>query len=235
MPTFNGGRSECPLGDGCGVGRSSLCPARPGTPPTLTCISGCTPSLRWDLARQRVSPTFARRHRPLCRGSATALVSNGRRSDGQLRVDITTVAVEARAAGTALGADRALKWLARRQVVPASATSFGDSGSDLFMADRLCVRPGAGVPLTCVNVGRASALDRMGEARYTTIHAIESARDVRQLAFARGTVRQRAVVSVEARCSGDAERGHTGGTSNARHVVTALRGCRPQRWVRPGG
>ncbi len=106
-----------------------------------------------------------------------------------MRVDVTTIAVDIESVGVgkALGADRALTWLEQCGVEVGSAVCFGDSGSDVAMADRLFERLNPGTPLTYINVGAPGALDRLGELRYTVVHALRDARGGREPAFGRGT------------------------------------------------
>ncbi len=108
----------------------------------------------------------------------------------QVRVGLTTIAVDLQAPGTgkALGADRVLSWLSELGITPASALCVGDSGSDLAMADRLHERLGSNVPVTYVNVGPASSLDRVHEIRYTVVHAMGEP-TAELAAFGKGAVR----------------------------------------------
>lgn len=98
---------------------------------------------------------FAERQKDLVNDLNVLLTEKG--LGGLYKVDPTTIAtdVESPYVGKALGADRALQWLRDNNIRAGRFVTFGDSTSDLEMADELQRK---GIPVEFVYVGEAQKL-----------------------------------------------------------------------------
>jgi hypothetical protein len=105
---------------------------------------------------------FKDRQRELVEDLNALLAETG--IDNTYKVDATTIAtdVESPYAGKALGADRSLQWLRDSNIKTGQFVAFGDSISDLEMADELQRK---GLPVQFVYVGDPEKLEEAKAAR----------------------------------------------------------------------